>query len=308
MGWVDGWTDGSIVCLVVCQLLVSRIITSLSVCCARVCCFLAGNRQNSWRTKSTNYTPQDTTCTDPTLWPRLWTGVFESEAPTSHIDILLWQLSMSTLRLFGSLLALPTEHVIENLVLRNLQNRGYHSSPSRSDLAYLPKDKLLTDFAIRTGSPTPVHTGASNGMCNGGIGDEKRTGLLVDLGKVTDGIDLSQTSSPLESPLTSPAWLPSTPLRSHPSSTVSPIQSPGTESRRWSLSSTSVQQHLQTSFNATWPSLNLSSPAIGSSDSMLHELACMRIVCNPDSLETTVNGLVQNACRLLVIDINDELY
>ena len=187
---------------------------------------------------------------------------------------------MSTLRLFGALLTLPTEHVIDNLVLRNLHNRCYHASPIQSDLLYLPKDKLLTDYAIRTGSSTPK---ASNGICNGGIGDGKRTGLLVDLG------DLSQMSTPFSSPLESPAWLPSTP-KSFPSSTVSPLQSPGTESRRWSLSSASAQQHLQTSFNASWSSLDTSNPAIGSRDSTLRELACMRIVCDPSSLQTTVNG------------------
>jgi hypothetical protein len=205
-----------------------------------------------------------------------------------HCDHVSEQLSMSTLRLFGVLLALPTEHVITNLALRNLHNRCYHANPVQSDLMYLPRERLLTDYAIRAGLQTAK---ASNGICNGGIGDENQTELLVNLGDSTD-CSVVSTVTPFSSPIESPAWLPSTPTKSLPSSTVSPLQSPGTENRRWSLSSTSIRQHLQASLNATLSSLNTVNTDIGSRNSMLRELSCMRIVCDPSSLQATVNGFL----------------
>ena len=193
---------------------------------------------------------------------------------------------MATLHLFSALLALPTEHVIENLVLRNLETRSYHSSPNHSDLSYLLPQKLLSDFAIREASSRAGDI-TSNGLCNGGI--EKQADVLHSLdSSVTDGTELSQSISPIGSPLTSPAWL-SSPSHSHQSNMISPPQSQS-GSQQWSVSSAALQQYFQTSFSATWPSLDVSHVAIGSRDPMLRELAKMRIVCDPSLLETTVNG------------------
>eukprot|EP00118_Oscarella_pearsei_P018006 m.181977 g.181977 ORF g.181977 m.181977 type:complete len:769 (+) comp39280_c0_seq4:20-2326(+) len=93
------------------------------------------------------------------------------------------ELSIAYMQFFAALLSLPSQHVIESLVVKNLASRSYNKAADPRDFAYLT-DK----YGI-----TATSDGSIPGL------SEPATGLLVDVN------DMSQTErSSSSTPLTSP--------------------------------------------------------------------------------------------------------
>ncbi len=86
-------------------------------------------------------------------------------------DLFLYKLSVETLKLFESLLNLPHEPVLKNLVLRNLEDRAYFLPPvatngelSKEESSSTSEEAVMADRAKINGTHSPEQQSKDDGF------------------------------------------------------------------------------------------------------------------------------------------------